>query len=117
MKFVTTAPMFLVPALVSHLPFYRSFKIFNRFLQMIINSILSNAVILLVATTANLYWVFPTELKIAPQGVLIQHGGIIQLITFVARLDVPQGIVDSFVPLTLAFILIPWILTLKFKRL
>jgi riboflavin transporter FmnP len=105
MKFVATVPMFLVPALVSHLPFFsnRSAKIFERPLTITGLCILANVVRLIVATTMNLYWAIPIWFGMTPEQVLTYFGGIVPLVVFVAGMNVVQGAVDIFVSWFLAF--------------
>ena len=110
MKFIATIPMFLVPALVSYLPFFssRSARNFNNVFLIVGVVILGNAVRLLVATTMNYYWAIPLWTGI-PTNMIVDvmfGGSIMAFITFVAGLNVLQGIVDIF---------IPWLIAFKFK--
>ncbi|MHA2406100.1 MAG: hypothetical protein ACXACH_05040 [Candidatus Hermodarchaeia archaeon] len=110
MKFVATVPMFLIPALVSYLPFFpnRSSKIFNNLFLIIGLSILANIVRLLVATAVNYYWAIPLWTGIPTEKILntMFGGSFLAFIVFVAGLNVVQGIVD---------ILIAWMLAFKVK--
>jgi riboflavin transporter FmnP len=110
MKFIATTPMFLIPALVSYLPFFsnRSSKIFNNLLLTVGLGILANIVRLLVATAVNYYWAIPLWTGIATENILdtLFGGSLFAFIVFVAGLNVLQGIVD---------ILVPWMLAFKLK--
>lgn len=105
MKFVATIPMFLIPALVSHLPFFsnRGSKIFNNLPLIIGLNIIANVVRLLVATVVNLYWAIPIWTGMTQDEILGYYGGLIPLIIFVAVLNVLQGFVDILVAWALAF--------------
>ena len=109
MKFIATIPMFLVPELMSHLPFFnRSSKIFNKPLLIVGVGALANAVRLLVATMVNYYWAIPLWTGI-PTSMILEvmfANSIWAFIVFVSGMNLLQGIVDIFVP---------WLLAFKFK--
>jgi len=110
MKFVATMPMFLVPALVSRLPFFSNHgaKLFNKPLLIVVVAVLANVVRLLVAMGANYYWAIPLWTGIPTGDILaVMFGGsILEFIIFVAGLNVIQGIID---------VVIAWLLAFKFK--
>jgi riboflavin transporter FmnP len=110
MKFVATIPMFLVPALVSRLPFFSNHgaKLFNKIPLIVGVAVLANAVRLLVATTVNYYWAIPLWTGIPTGDVLaVMFGGsILEFIIFVAGLNVLQGIID---------VVFAWLLAFKFR--
>jgi hypothetical protein len=110
MKFVATIPMFLVPALVSRLPFFSNYgsKLFNKTLLIVGVAFLANAVRLLVATAVNYYWAIPLWTGIPTGDILaVMFGGsILEFIIFVAGLNVLQGIID---------VVIAWLLAFKFR--
>jgi len=107
MKFIATIPMFLVPALVSYLPFFsnRSSKIFNKPLLIVGLCVLANAVRLLVTTTVNYYWAIPLWTGIPTEKILATmfNDSMLAFIVFIAGMNVFQGIVDIIVPWALAF--------------
>jgi len=105
MKFVATVPMFLVPAIMIHLPFFRKKEAntFSSLIVIIAATILASIARLFVATTVNLYWAIPIWFNMNPDQVLAYFGGIVPLIVFVASLNVVQGIVDIAVSWALAF--------------
>jgi riboflavin transporter FmnP len=105
MKFVATVPMFLVPAIMVHLPFFhrKESKTFSSPIVIIAATILASIARLFVATTVNLYWAIPIWFNMNPDQVLGYFGGIVPLIVFVASLNVVQGIVDIAVSWALAF--------------
>jgi riboflavin transporter FmnP len=107
MKFVATIPMFLVPALVSYLPFFskQGSKIFNKIFLIIGVAVLANVVRLLAATAINYYWAIPLWTGIPTGQILdIMFGGsFLGFIIFVAGMNVLQGIIDIFVAWLLAF--------------
>lgn len=110
MKFIATIPMYLIPALVSRLPLFsnRSSKIFNKVLFIIGLCILANIVRLVVATAVNYYWAIPLWTGIPTEEILdtMFNGSLLAFVTFVAGLNVLQGVID---------ILVPWILAFKLK--
>jgi riboflavin transporter FmnP len=110
MKFVATIPMFLVPALVSRLPFFSKHgaKLFNKTLLLVGVTFLATIVRLLVAMVANYYWAIPIWTGIPTGDILaVMFGGsILEFIIFVAGLNVLQGIID---------IVVAWLLAFKFK--
>ena len=108
MKFIATIPMFLIPELVSYLPFFkkRSAQIFSGLFVVIGVCFLASVVRLLVATTANLYWAIPTFYNMTPEQALSYFGGLWALIVYIAGFNVLQGIVD---------IVVSWFLAFKFK--
>jgi riboflavin transporter FmnP len=107
MKFIATVPMFLIPALVSHLPFFssRSSKLFNNLLLTAGLCILANIVRLLLATAVNYYWAIPLWTGIPTDQILGEMfgGSFTAFIVFIVGMNVAQGIVDIFVPWVLAF--------------
>ena len=106
MKFIATIPMFLVPDLISHLPFLnRSSKSFNKLTVIVPVSIIASAVRLLVTTIVNYYWAIPLWTGIPTNMILeVMFGGSLPaFIVFVSTMNVLQGIVDIFVPWFLAF--------------
>ena len=107
MKLIATAPMFLVPAAVSYLPFFskRSSKIFNKLLLIVGLCILANVARLLVATTVNYYWAIPLWTGIPTDKIFeaMFDGSFLAFIVFVAGMNVIQGIVDLFVSWILAY--------------
>jgi len=107
MKFIATTPMFLLPALISYLPFFsnRSSTIFNKILLIIGAGILANIVRLLLATVANYYWAIPLWTGISTDQILeaMFGGSLWGFLVFVAGMNVLQGIVDVYVPWVLAF--------------
>jgi riboflavin transporter FmnP len=108
MKFIATIPMFLIPAIVSYLPFFsnRSSKLFNNLFLTIGLCILANIVRLLLATAVNYYWAIPLWWGIPPDQILDNElfgGSITAFILFIAGMNVVQGIVDIVVPWVLAF--------------
>jgi riboflavin transporter FmnP len=110
MKFIATLPMFLILDLISYLPFFsdRSSKIFNKPLMIIGAAILANAVRLLVTIIVNYYWAIPLWTGI-PTGKILDvmfGGSVLAFITYIAGLNVLQGIID---------ILVPWFLAFKFR--
>ena len=110
MKFIATIPMFLIPALVSYLPFFsnRSSKIFNNLFLTGGLCILANIVRLLLATVVNYYWAVPLWTGIPTDQILdvMFNGSFKAFIVFVSGMNVVQGIVD---------IVIPWMLAFKLK--
>jgi len=110
MKFVATVPMFLVPALMSRLPFFSNHgsKLFDKILLIAGAAFLANAVRLLVATTVNYYWAIPLWTGIPTGDILaVMFGGsILEFIIFVAGLNVLQGIID---------VVFAWLLAFKFR--
>jgi riboflavin transporter FmnP len=110
MKFVATTPMFLVPALVSRLPFFSKHgaKLFNKTLLIAGVAVLATTVRLLAAMVANYYWAIPIWTGIPTGEILaVMFGGsILEFIIFVAGLNVLQGIID---------IVVAWLLAFKFK--
>jgi riboflavin transporter FmnP len=110
MKFVATTPMFLVPALVSRLPFFSKHgaKLFNKTLLIVGVTFLATIVRLLVSMVANYYWAIPLWTGIPTGDILaVMFGGsILEFIIFVAGLNVLQGIIDMVVA---------WLLAFKFK--
>lgn len=110
MKFIATIPMFLIPALVSYLPFFsnRSSKIFNKLLLIIGVCILANVVRLVATITVNYYWAIPLWTGIPTNKILdaMFNGSILGFVVFVAGMNVLQGVVD---------ILVPWVLGFKLK--
>ncbi len=105
MKFIATIPMFLVPALMIQLPFFhkKGSKVYGSVLVITAAAIAASLVRLFLATTVNLYWAIPIWFGMTPAQVLVYFGGLIPLVTFVAGLNVVQGIVDIYVPWVLAF--------------
>jgi riboflavin transporter FmnP len=107
MKFIATIPMFLVPALMSHISRSKAgAKMFNSVPVITVACISSTLVRLLAATIVNLYWAIPIYLGIPQEEVLNALGGLIPLIAFVAGMNVLQGVIDIFVS---------WLLAFKFK--
>jgi riboflavin transporter FmnP len=108
MKFIATVPMFLIPALVSYLPFFsnRSSKLFNNPFLTAGLCILANIVRLLLATAVNYYWAIPLYWGIPSDQILDNEmfgGSFTTFIVFIAGMNVAQGIVDIVVPWVLAF--------------
>jgi len=107
MKFIATVPMFVIPALVSYLPFVsnRKSQLFNSLLFTVALCILANVVRLLLATVVNYYWAIPLWTGIPTDQILdVMFGGsFTAFLIFVAGMNVVQGIVDIFVPWVLAF--------------
>ena len=105
MKFIATIPMFLVPAAMINLPFFgkKESRVFERILVITAATILASVTRLFLATAVNLYWAIPIWWGMTPERTLATFGGIVPLITFVAGLNVVQGIVDILVSWGLAF--------------
>ncbi|MCK4830098.1 hypothetical protein KA005_81015 [bacterium] len=107
MKFIATIPMFLIPALVSYLPFFsnRSSKIFNKLLLSIGLCILATIARLLVTITVNYYWAIPLWTGISTDKIVevMFNGSFLAFVVFVAGMNVLQGIVDFFISWFLAF--------------
>jgi riboflavin transporter FmnP len=105
MKFIATAPMYLIPAIIAHLPFFskREAKMFSNPLMMISAGVFATLVRLVVASLVNLYWAVPLWWGIEPSMVLPRFGGLVPFIIFVAGMNVLQSVVDSVVPWILAF--------------
>lgn len=111
MKFIATLPMFLIPALASHLPFsnlHQGSKIFNKVIIITVLGILANIVRLILATAANYYWAIPLWTGIQSSMIVnVMFGGsMLAFIVFIAGMNVLQGIID---------IVVPWLLAFKFK--
>lgn len=102
MKFIATIPMFLVPAAMINLPFFhkKESRVFERILVITAATILASVTRLFLATAVNLYWAIPIY---TGREALAYFGGIVPLVTFVAGLNVVQGIVDILVSWALAF--------------
>ncbi len=107
MKFIATIPMFLIPAIVSRLPFFskRNSKIFNNIFLTVGLCILANIVRLVLATTVNYYWAIPLWTGTPTDQIVdvMFSGSFTAFIVFVAGMNVAQGIVDIVVPWVLAF--------------
>ncbi|MCJ7631990.1 hypothetical protein MUP77_06305 [Candidatus Bathyarchaeota archaeon] len=105
MKFIATIPMFLVPTLIIHLPFFskKESKVFSSIMVIIAMTVLASLARLLIATTVNLYWAIPIWWVTTPDQVLTRLGGLWPLVIFVASLNIVQGIVDILIPWMLAF--------------
>jgi len=110
MKFIATIPMFLVPALISYLPFFgnRNSKIHNNIIVILGLCILSNIVRLLLTITVNYYWAIPLWFGIPTERILetLFNNSFIAFVIFVAGMNILQGIID---------ILLPWLLAYKLK--
>lgn len=107
MKFIATIPMFLIPAIVSRLPFFskRNSKIFNNIFLTVGLCIIANIVRLVLATTVNYYWAIPLWTGTPTDQIVdvMFSGSFTAFIVFVAGMNVAQGIVDIVVPWVLAF--------------
>lgn len=111
MKFIATIPMFLIPALMSYLPFFsnRSSKIFNRLPLIIGLTVLANVVRLLITIPVNYYWAIPLWMGIPTDKILalpMFNGSILAFVVYIGGMNVFQGIVD---------IILPWFIAFKFK--
>jgi riboflavin transporter FmnP len=105
MKFVATAPMFLIPAFITYLSSSskRESKRFSRPIIILFICVIATLVRVAVASLVNLYWAIPIWWGVRPDVVLQRFGGMLPFITFVAGMNVLQGIVDSIVSWFLAF--------------
>ena len=104
-KFVATIPMFLVPALMIQLPFFRrqESRVYGSVVVITVAAVAASLTRLFLCTFVNLYWAIPFYYGMTPDQALTYFGGFVPLVAFIASLNLVQGIVDIYVPWVLAF--------------
>ena len=110
MKFIATIPMFLVPAALQYLPYFteKTSKMYDNIPVILLSGVLASLARIVIASIVNYYWAIPLWLGM-PSEVVLQTmfgGSILGFVTFVAGMNVVQGIVD---------IVVPWLLAYKFR--